>query len=782
MIQQLNLWFFRLLLAVAVLAASLYSADAQEAADPFNLLKASNSDRFQTGRSKLALGLYDLYEEYQAFRRSSARTFQPTNPSLSLHGSEQIRVEVITHKADDADALRALRSIGLREVAQKERVINGVLPISNLVAAGGLEAVRYLRPVYARVHTGTVTSQGDAAQRSDVARIQEAVNGAGITIGVLSDSFDTAPNPTTDQALDIANGDLPRTVTVLSDYASGSDEGRAMAQLIYDVAPGLEELQFHTAFNGIADFADGIQELAAAGSDIIVDDVIYPAQPMFQDGLVAQAVDNVTAAGVRYFSAAGNTGRQSYEAPFRGQTIAALGNDRFHDFDPGPAVDLRQRVTLPPGGIATIFVQWTDPYFSVSGAPGAATDLDVFLVQPGTTTSLAGATFNNLASDPVEFVTYENTSDTTPLSAELVIQLADGPDPHRIKYVHFDDLVVEEFATRSPTAYGHPNAAGAIAVGAAAFFNTPEFGTNPARLNGFSSAGGIEILFDTDGNPTSKFRDKPEITAPDGGNTSFFGFDSAGDQDSLPNFFGTSAAAPHAAGVAALLLERHPELTPTEVERILRDSALDIVQRSGGAVIGTGSDPDSGAGLIQADVALAELRFCDLTADRTTVDFGPREIGLSHGPESIQFTNEGERPCTIEQISYSGDEWFSTNKRRFRRNVIPPVNPVLPGSSFTIDVFYEVTGSGDHQAMLHVESADPQSSGTLVVALQGSGIVRSGPTGEMCDPDRDSDTDLDDFQMIFDAATGAQAPDLARMDADGNGVITVKDVRLCVVR
>ena len=69
---------------------------------------------------------------------------------------------------------------------------------------------------------------------------------------------------------------------------------------------------------GQASFAQGIIDLANAGAKVITDDIIYLAEPMFQDGIIAQAVDLVKARGISYFSAAGNDGRQSYESPFRG--------------------------------------------------------------------------------------------------------------------------------------------------------------------------------------------------------------------------------------------------------------------------------------------------------------------------------------------------------------------------------------------------------------------------------------------------------------------------------
>jgi len=115
-----------------------------------------------------------------------------------------------------------------------------------------------------------------------------------------------------------STGDLPAAVTILDNCDSGAscsavdDEGAAMAEIVHDLAPGAEML-FHSAFNSEADFAQGITELAACGADIIVDDVLWFAEPMFQDGIIAQALESAVAGGVSYFSAAGNNGARSVD-------------------------------------------------------------------------------------------------------------------------------------------------------------------------------------------------------------------------------------------------------------------------------------------------------------------------------------------------------------------------------------------------------------------------------------------------------------------------------------
>jgi hypothetical protein len=138
-------------------------------------------------------------------------------------------------------------------------------------------------------------------------------------------------------------------------------------------------------------------------------------------------------------------------------------------------------------------------------------------------------------------------------------------------------------------------------------------------LERFSSQGGAPILFDTSGNrlATPVVRQKPDFVGPDGGNDTFLGFTlaSAGitgsngllntassecqNDPNYPNFFGTSGATPHAASIAALMLQANSAATPSQIYTALRDSALPMSAAT--------PNFNSGYGFIQADAALARL-------------------------------------------------------------------------------------------------------------------------------------------------------------------------------
>ena len=543
---------------------------------------------------------------------------------------------VLIDAVADRDALLLLielQELGLTRGAVAGNIVSGWLPISALDQVNSASSLRFARPSVPITLGGSVTSQGDEAMLADLARASFAVDGSGVTIGVLSDTFNClggAPS-------DVASGDLPSGILVLDPglcTASSVDEGRAMMQLIFDVAPGANFI-FHSGFGGQADFALGIDELAAAGADVIVDDVLYFSEPMFQDGAIAQAVDRVVEAGVPYFAAAGNFGDRGYESQFlSGMSGSVFGhNYDFHNFDTGAAVDVLQRVTIPVGTGVRFVLQWDEPFFSVSGAPGSSNVVDLFISSDDGSTLLARTPLSGvLGGDPVDEVTFFNPGPATEFSVLIGHDLDEGgPPPGRVKYVMFGTGSIAEYETGGGTIYGHANAAGAQTVGAAYYQNTPAFGTSPAVLQDYSSVGTTRVLFDAAGARlgSPEIRQKPNIVGPDGGDTTFLGTDTDG--NGFPNFFGTSAAAPHVSGVAALMLTLYPSLTPAQLYATLESTALDMGE--------PGVDVYTGHGLVQAEAALASLQVTDLTLDNIVSNTTPL-VG-DDVTFALTLTNEG---------------------------------------------------------------------------------------------------------------------------------------------
>ncbi|HBE68944.1 MAG TPA: serine protease, partial [Planctomycetaceae bacterium] len=383
-----------------------------------------------------------------------------------------------------------------------------------------------------------------------------------------------------------------------------------MLELIHDIAPAAE-LAFHTANPNTANFAQGILDLAAAGADVIVDDITYPTQPFFQDGIVAQAAATVAAQGIPFFSSAGNQGRVSYESQWRSNGNQAQINGRgpyiAHDFDPGPGLDNFQLVALEPGGSTRIVFQWDQPFASAGGA-ATANDLDIFAFDFQSGILVARSDRSNVGGDAFEILSLQNPS-SQPLFLNILIAQylpAGGPVPGRVKYLSFSpSFDIGQFDTQSPTLFGHHQAVGGAGIAAASYLNTPAFGVSPPQPQQTTSAGGIPILFDTAGNrlATPVVRQQPVVTAPDNTNTTFFIPGNDPDNDGFPNFSGTSAAAPHAAAVAALMLEAAGgpgSLTPQTIYTTMQQTAIDMNS--------PGFDFDTGFGLVNAEAAIEAVR------------------------------------------------------------------------------------------------------------------------------------------------------------------------------
>lgn len=449
-------------------------------------------------------------------------------------------------------------------------------------------AITHLTPPPA----GDITSEGDVAHTANTARSNFSVTGSGIKIGVISDSVRFLADSQ-------VRGELPG-VTILSnrsgidggDFDSG--EGTAMLEIIHDLAPGAQ-LFFSTGKDSPAAFAQNILDLQAAGCQIIVDDLEYFIESPFYDAVVAQAVNTVTSAGVLYFSSAGNCGNlnDSTSSVWEGDFVdggpittsegATLG--RAHLFS-APSIIFNQAFT--GGGTEFAFLFWADP------PEASANDYDLYIIDTSGNIVRRSDDVQNGTQDPVEYTEIKNGEHV------LVVKFSGAN-----RYLHVNVGEGEfSFATAGRTK-GHSaavNAFSVAAVKAGTSFPNAFTGGSSNPVETFSSDGPRRIFFNangtaiTPGNFSSTggtLRAKPDIAAADGVKTSVPGFNS---------FFGTSAAAPHAAAIAALLLSFNPNLTRTQVKTALTSTALDIE--------GVGNDRDSGAGIIMARAALQSIATC----------------------------------------------------------------------------------------------------------------------------------------------------------------------------
>jgi hypothetical protein len=458
---------------------------------------------------------------------------------------------------------------------------------------------------------GSVGTEGDLTHQGLDARGSFGLTGAGLKIGVLSDGV-------TSRALSQATGDLPPDcgtppcLTVLAGQAGAGDEGTAILEIIHDMVPSAS-LYFATADNSITSFAANIRALQAAGCQIIVDDVFYFVETPFQDGqtaavvstsqggVVTQAVNDVVAAGAFYFSSAGNEGgldagtSGTFEGDFAPQAAASpLPTGNVHNFGSGNGFDT---ITSPGEQVVGLF--WADPL------GGSGNDYDLYLLN-STGASILGASTNiqNGTQDPVELIGSANVINNN----RLVVFQNTGAANLFFHLVLFRGRL--GVATSGET-HGHSAASGAYTVAAtpastSAGAPTPN-GPFPGPFTAanqtefFSSDGLRHIFFNGDstaitaGNFSASggtVLNKPDITGADGVSvTGVGGFGSP--------FFGTSAAAPSAASVAALVLAGKPAITAAQMRTALTSTAIDIM--------GAGFDRDSGNGIVMALAAVSSL-------------------------------------------------------------------------------------------------------------------------------------------------------------------------------
>ena len=654
------------------------------------------------------------------------------------------------------DVLERIRALGGTVVNSIPRYqsIRARLPLAALEPLATLEAVQFIRPADQPIMQGVLersagaraavvpdkvdTSEGDVAHQADVARQTYTVDGTGIGIGVISDGVETLA----DQQ---ATGDVPARVMVLPGQEGGSfdlacggrssgTEGTAMIEIVHDLAPGAD-LFFADGGGGRAQMAQNIEDLCAAGADIIVDDIGYLGASAFQDDVIAQAISAAAANGCFYFSSAGNAGNLNdatagvWEGDFvSGGTLSLNGISAgavVHDFGGGVTGNrIKTNSTRP------IILQWADP------VDGSANDYDLFLIDEDDNVLASSTSTQDGTQDPIEYIGRSCSNDRE--DTRLVIVKNSGAEDRYVRLNYGRGTL--ELATAGQT-FGHSASQDAIGVaavdvgdagGAGGVFDGTE------SVETFSSDGPRRIFFEADGTPITpgnfsstggRVLQKPDLAAADGVSTSTPGFST---------FKGTSAAAPHAAAIAALMLEAAggpDNVMPAALRTAMTGSALDIEE--------TGVDRDSGAGIVMApgavdavDVALADRNGAPTVsgnlADRT---MAPGGSAVTVNVASV-FSDPDNNTLTYNALSSDPDR----------------LEISLTGSMLTLT---------------------PRVPGIVVVtvrATDSSGLsVTAAVTVTVAVGTRDYDVDDDGLIAV---ATLAQL-DAIRYDLNGDGVVDV---------
>ena len=641
--------------------------------------------------------------------------------------NERVMVDI---RADvTPTVLKRIRDLGGTVISSvpKYQAIRAQLPLRAVERLAALDAIRTIRPADEAVTRKDNTSAGDVAHRANSARTTHRVDGTGIGIGVLSNGVRSLADRQ-------ASGDLPARVTVLPGQAGRGDEGTALLEIVHDLAPGAE-LYFATGSGGQAQMAANIEALCEAGANVIVDDIGYTNEAAFQDDIVAQGVNAAVAGGCDFFTAGGNDGNLTYgttgvwEGDYAAGTSLIVDGETLgvrHDF--GGGVEANEVSGSGFSGVSAIVLQWADPL----GA--SANDYDLFLVNEDDDVIASSTDTQDGTQDPIEsilspFVDFSGLS--------LVVVKASGSD--RYLRVHaFDGRLAIQTAGNL---YGHSAAENAVSVamvdvrtaaGSGNVFN----GTESVRTD--NSDGPRRIFFQpngtaiTAGNFSStggKLLQKPDLTAATCVTTATPGFST---------FCGTSAAAPHAAAIGALMLEAAggPDLVTL--------AQLRTAMTGTGAVLDietTGVDRDSGAGIV---MALGAVDAVDIVvADRNgapTVESAQSNRTFAPGDDAVDidlanvFDDPDDDTLTYEAVSSDPDRLAVT-----RNNAQVTITPGSPG-----------------RAVVTLRAIDPDG---LSATDSFSVTVTAGS--------RDYDSDNDG---LIDVANLAQL-DALRYDLNGDGLV-----------
>jgi hypothetical protein len=541
------------------------------------LVEAEGFAQVQQPSSKISSLVQELVQEIS----SDARTGYTSQQLGERHSSKfifvdnqaRIYVRVVATIGKASTLGEKIVQMGGVVLSASDEEIYCLVPYDAMADLAGQNHLLFIGigPV-PQVRTGSVTSAGDAQLFADKARDLFYANGSTVMIGVISDGMQYRQNS-------INSGDLPgNIISIDNSHECQGTEGTAMMEIVYDLAPGSQ-----LAFGGVGTrngvpgtplrMTNLITHMAQAGCKVIVDDIGWPVgYSQFEDREITGSIEQfVQSSAGSYVSACGNDAKIMWA----GQSAPSGSHQRKWMLF---GADSMLTVTISRSDTLFVELQWADPWTN------AQQNLDLHLADASGNILVSSVNGIGQGIPPEENIKRFVTAGTYRVFVEWSDWYQGLPQKH------FRLLALGADSVRPQTSgyhvYGHAAAQNAISVAA---YNA----STPNAVEPFSSRG--PSLLVTSGGSTFE-RQTPKITATDGvqtkvGQNGYFG----------NPFYGTSAAAPHVAAIAALYYSRFPSHTTGNFFSAMTSSASTIQVGQGGQY-----NPTSGFGKIRAYDALVK--------------------------------------------------------------------------------------------------------------------------------------------------------------------------------
>jgi len=521
---------------------------------------------------KMSSRLSRMVSGYSALRKKRAK-LSLTKRERRLLDSEEVRVILHTKAGIEVD-LDEIEARGAKILRARRNLIGMEVPVSRIGSiVDHVEGIEYARLPH-RLFPAEVISEG--VDLTGGSGFHDAdYRGAGVKVAVIDVGFKGLTEAQ-------ASGDLPQGV-ITHDYTGNGLlteylHGTACAEIVHDMAPDAElhllkirdEIDIYNAY----DYCVG------NGIDIISFSLgTFGSGPGDGTGPLSEAADSLREDGILFVAAAGNHGTSGAAGSHWKGAFSDSDGDGIHEFVQGDAGSERNRVIASPSqdddgnsetNEVTVVMRWND-------WPNANVDFDFSLYDFFSGQLVDASTTLQDGSQPPLEVIVVDLPDSQPgthlynlaivnqsggTGIELELYLGGTAD-----FIAFDRYT-SPIATSESSIVEPADAEGVLTVGA---INYNNWASGPQEA--FSSQG------PTNAWAGSSARVKPDIGAADGVSGSTYGKSA---------FYGTSAATPHVAGAAALVLSMHPNLNPDDLQTAIESMAVDRGEPGKDSIYGSG--------------------------------------------------------------------------------------------------------------------------------------------------------------------------------------------------